>query len=136
MVEPWTRIISELQLENITGTGILKILKCRSGRYENPVLAFSLPSAQSSCKLQVYIPPSHTQQYSVFLNFVMCMSINLLGFILFFRTFSKYKVTDCRLHNGVQFLTGAGAFSLISHPNWLWRTHPASYPIGTITPNQ
>jgi hypothetical protein len=110
MVEPWTKIISELQLENITGTGILKILKCRSGRYENSVLASSLPSAQNACKLQMYISLSHTYQYSVFLHFVMCMSVNLLGFILFFKIFSKYKVTDCGLDNGVQFLTGAGAF--------------------------
>jgi hypothetical protein len=47
MVEPLTRIISEFQLENFTGTGILKILKCRSDRYENSALASSLPSAQS-----------------------------------------------------------------------------------------
>jgi hypothetical protein len=59
------------------------------------------------------------------------MSINLLGFILFFKIFSKYKVTGCGFDNGVQSLTEAGA----SHPYWLWGTHPASCPMDTVTSN-
>jgi hypothetical protein len=40
------------------------------------------------------------------------MSIILPGFFLFFKIFLKYRVTNCELDNGVQFLTRAGTFLL------------------------
>jgi hypothetical protein len=44
LAERWTRIISELLLANITGTGIIKILKCKNDRYENSFGSFWVPT--------------------------------------------------------------------------------------------
>jgi len=61
MAEQWTRIISELLLANITGIGILKTMKYKSGRYENSCCAW---------KLQLYVSMSH--KYSINPHIDLC----------------------------------------------------------------